>query len=113
MNETKNMSCIDILEKVNRNINKLLRTNEQKWISQRDKLKKLLELNKLLLNKYSLQKPNARTLQFIEVLKQWRTEELNAEENMNDPRYGDDIASLMSQLKVKIMIEVIPNMINN
>ena len=107
INDTKNMSCIDILEKVNRNINNLLRSKEQKWISQRNKLTKFLELNKLLLNNYSLQKPNAKTLLFIEALKQWRTEELNTEENMNDPRYGDDIAMLMCQLKTKVMTEVL------
>ena len=106
--ELNRMSCREIIEKVNENVRKLIQSEEEKWKVQRKKLRKLLEYHTELLRSGNIDKPTSFTLHFIDLIKQWRTENLNTKENISDPRYKVDVASLMCTAKVKIMAKVLP-----
>ena len=108
--EIDKMSYVEIMTLVNNNIIKLIKNDEAKWVKQRGKLKKLLELHINLMKKLNDQKPNIKLLNHVDGIKQWRTLNLNKKENMDDKRYGSDVASIMCSLKVKLMTDVYHDM---
>ena len=101
------MNLIENIKKVNIAIIKLIKSDEDIWIKQREKLRQLLQFHLQLLEQCNANKPDMRTLNYIESIKQWRTDNLNTKENMKDDRYGKDIASEMCNVKVQIMSQVL------
>lgn len=114
--QNKNDNC-DIYKqlcRINNNIIKLINCNEKKWLKLKNKLTKLLDMNKNIIKNHIFINPTIDLLNDIEKIKIWRSENLNFKINMDDKRYGEDIAMKMSLLKVKIMqkIQLYPT-INN
>ena len=97
-------------KKVNQAIINLIKCEEEKWILQRDKL---LQFHIELIKNNDLNNPTKSTLQLIETIKQWRTENLNTDENMDDDRYLNEVAMRMSNIKVNIMTNVLRNRMFN
>ena len=91
------------IKNVINNIIELIKSDDEKWKIQRDNLLLLLQLHIELLRNFDMDKPNISTLNYIEYIKQWRTDNLNTEENMFDPKYGENIAMAMCEVKVMIM----------
>ena len=99
------MTLINKIEIVNKKIEELINCKNPKWSHQQCKLKMLLKLDEQLINKYNLEDPTYETLQFIEYIKTWRTENLNTEENLKDDIYID-IVQCMMQVKLQVMIKI-------
>ena len=100
-------TCSALVQEVNRNIEKLLQCEEPRWKTQKGKLQRFYDYHTKLMKNNDLDHPNWNTLEQIESIKQWRTANLNTEANMDDIRYGRDIAGLMCAVKVETMASVI------
>ena len=94
---------MEILKEVNNAILDLMKSEIEQWVKQRDKLKKLLSLHNELINNYHIDKPDIKTINFLQEIKQWRTENLNTYENINNDIYGEKIMMPMSKLMVNTM----------
>ena len=99
-------NSLEILKEVNIAILDLMKSEIEQWVKQRDKLKKLLSLHNELINNYHIDKPDIKTINFLQEIKQWRTENLNTYENINNDIYGDKIMMPMSKLMVHTMANV-------
>ena len=97
---------LEILKDVNNAILELMKSENEQWIKQRDKLKKLLSLHIELIKNYNIDEPDIKTLNFLREIKKWRTENLNTSENINNDIYGDKIMMSMSNLMVITMTKV-------
>ena len=98
---------MEILKDVNDAILELMKSEIEQWVKQRDKLKTLLSLHNELINNYHIDKPDIKILNFLqEIIKNWRTENLNTYENINNDIYGDKIMIPMSKLMVNTMANV-------
>ena len=99
-------NSLEILKDVNNAILELMKSENEQWIKQRDKLKKLLSLHIELIKNYNIDEPDIKTLNFLREIKKWRTENLNTSENINNVIYGDKIMMSMSNLMVITMTKV-------
>ena len=99
------MTLINKVEIVNKNIEELINCKNPKWDHQQCNLKMLITLHEQLINNYILEDPTYETLQFIEFIKTWRTENLNTEENLTDDKYVDIVQDMM-QVKLQVMIKI-------
>ena len=97
---------LEIIKDVNNAILELMKSENEQWIKQRDKLKKLLSLHIELIKNYNIDEPDIKTLNFLQEIKKWRTENLNTSENINNDIYGDKIMMSMSNLMVITMAKV-------
>ena len=57
---------MEILKEVNNAILDLMKSEIEQWVKQRDKLKKLLSLYIELINNYHIDKPDIKTLNFMQ-----------------------------------------------
>jgi hypothetical protein len=95
------------LIKVNNAIITLIKCDDIEWIIQRKKLELLLRANLKFMLDNDLDKPTIKTLQQIECIKVWRTNNLNTAINIKDDRYYKLIVCKMTKIKVKIMAIVL------
>jgi hypothetical protein len=103
------MELTKLFEEATEGIIRLLKSDNERWIKHKSKLRSLLNLHLQMKKICDLENPTSETLNYIEEIKQFRQNNLNTEENMNDPLYGDQVAMKMSKLKVCVMAKVLKN----
>lgn len=102
------MNKTNILQ-VNNKIINLINSEENKWKTQKKNLETLLTLHNNFIDNNNLDNPTIEILNQLEDIKTWRTNNLNTRENMNDDRYGKEIAMKMCEFKVQLMTQVYKN----
>ena len=107
------MDIVNEITKVNEAIVELIKSSDAKWKAQHSNLKCLLLLQCFLLKEHDCNHPTLLTLRKLDNIKDWRTENLNTKENMDDLFYREKIAEAMCLVKLEMMSKVLtPQLVN-